>query len=73
MSRGNVNPGYVTWEQYLETQQRLLANARPTGQGGGAAREGSALLQGLDLRIEAAHARLRKVVVTADQERVACK
>ena len=41
------HPGYVTWEQYLETQQRLLANARPTGQGGGAAREGSALLQGL--------------------------
>ena len=39
--------GYVSWEQYLETQQRLLANARPTGQGGGAAREGSALLQGL--------------------------
>ena len=41
------HPGYVTWEQYLETQQRLLANARPVGQGGGAAREGSALLQGL--------------------------
>jgi Recombinase/Recombinase zinc beta ribbon domain len=41
------HPGYVTWEQYLATQQRLSANARPTGQGGGAAREGSALLQGL--------------------------
>jgi len=41
------HPGYVTWEQYLATQERLLANARPTGQGGGAAREGSALLQGL--------------------------
>jgi Recombinase/Recombinase zinc beta ribbon domain len=42
------HPGYVTWEQYLATQARLLANARPTqGQGGGAAREGSALLQGL--------------------------
>jgi DNA invertase Pin-like site-specific DNA recombinase/transposase len=41
------HPGYVSWEQYLETQRRLLANARPTGQGGGAAREGSALLQGL--------------------------
>ena len=41
------HPGYVTWEQYLKTQARLRANARPVGQGGGAAREGSALLQGL--------------------------
>jgi excisionase family DNA binding protein len=42
------HPGYVSWEQYLATQQRLAANARPTaGEGGGAAREGSALLQGL--------------------------
>ena len=42
------HPGYVTWEQYLATQARLAANARPTrGEGGGAAREGSALLQGL--------------------------
>jgi hypothetical protein len=37
----------VTWDQYLATQTRLRANARPRGQGGGAAREGSALLQGL--------------------------
>lgn len=41
------HPGYVTWEQYLETQARLRANARPRDEGGGAAREGSALLQGL--------------------------
>jgi excisionase family DNA binding protein len=41
------HPGYVTWEQYLATQARLLANARPRGEGGGAPREGSALLQGL--------------------------
>jgi DNA invertase Pin-like site-specific DNA recombinase len=41
------HPGYVSWEEYLATQQRLAANARPWGQGGGAAREGSALLQGL--------------------------
>lgn len=41
------HPGYVSWEQYLATQARLLANARPTGEGGGPAREGSALLQGL--------------------------
>ncbi len=41
------HPGYVTWEQYLQTLSRLRANARPKGQGGGAAREGSALLQGL--------------------------
>lgn len=41
------HPGYVTWDQYLATQTRLRANARPRGQGGGAAREGGALLQGL--------------------------
>ena len=41
------HPGYVTWEQYLATQARLKANTRPRGEGGGAAREGSALLQGL--------------------------
>jgi len=41
------HPGYVTWDQYLATQARLRANARPRGEGGGAAREGSALLQGL--------------------------
>jgi len=41
------HPGYVTWEQYLATRERLRANVRPRGEGGGAAREGSALLQGL--------------------------
>lgn len=41
------HPGYVTWEQYLATHARLRANTRPRGEGGGAAREGSALLQGL--------------------------
>jgi excisionase family DNA binding protein len=39
--------GYVTWAEYLTTRQRLRANVRPRGEGGGAAREGSALLQGL--------------------------
>jgi excisionase family DNA binding protein len=41
------HPGYVTWEDYLETRRRLRQNARPKGEGGGAAREGAALLQGL--------------------------
>jgi hypothetical protein len=41
------HPGYVTWEQYLATQARLKTNTRRRGEGGGAAREGSALLQGL--------------------------
>jgi predicted DNA-binding protein (UPF0251 family) len=41
------HPGYVTWQQYLATQQRLRSNSLSPGQGGGAAREGSALLQGL--------------------------
>jgi DNA invertase Pin-like site-specific DNA recombinase len=41
------HPGYVTWAQYEATLARLRANTRPRGEGGGAAREGSALLQGL--------------------------
>ena len=42
------HPGYVTWEEYLATRKRLQANVRPArGEGGGAAREGGALLQGL--------------------------
>ena len=41
------HPGYVTWEEYLATRERLRANVRPRGEGGGAAREGGALLQGL--------------------------
>lgn len=41
------HPGYVSWEEYLATRARLTANARARGQGGGAAREGAALLQGL--------------------------
>ena len=42
------HPGYVSWQTYLANQDRLRANARPPqGQGGGAVREGRALLQGL--------------------------
>jgi hypothetical protein len=41
------HPGYVTWTEYLATRERLRANVRPRGEGGGAAREGAALLQGL--------------------------
>src|SRR5215218_2856714 len=41
------HPGYVSWEEYLATRERLRANVRPRGEGGGAAREGAALLQGL--------------------------
>jgi hypothetical protein len=41
------HPGYVTWEEYLANRERLRANVRPRGEGGGAAREGGALLQGL--------------------------
>src|SRR4051812_1665888 len=41
------HPGYVSWPQYLQTRERLRSNVRPRGEGGGAAREGSALLQGL--------------------------
>ena len=41
------HPGYVSWDEYLATRERLRANVRPRGEGGGAAREGAALLQGL--------------------------
>lgn len=41
------HPGYVGWDEYLATRERLRANVRPRGEGGGAAREGGALLQGL--------------------------
>ena len=42
------HPGYITFERYVANQQRLRANWRPPrGEGGGAAREGRALLQGL--------------------------
>ena len=41
------HPGYVSWPEYLQTRERLRANVRPRGEGGGAAREGAALLQSL--------------------------
>jgi excisionase family DNA binding protein len=41
------HPGYVSWDQYLATRERLRSNVTPRGQGGGPAREGAALLQGL--------------------------
>jgi len=42
------HPGYITFERYLDNQKRLRTNWRPPrGEGGGAAREGRALLQGL--------------------------
>jgi DNA invertase Pin-like site-specific DNA recombinase len=41
------HPGFVTWERYERTQDQLRANWRgPRGEGGGAVREGTALLQG---------------------------
>jgi DNA invertase Pin-like site-specific DNA recombinase len=42
------HPGYLTWEDYEANTARLRANWRPPrGHGGGAPREGRALLQGL--------------------------
>jgi predicted DNA-binding transcriptional regulator AlpA len=42
------HPGYIDWETYEANQRRLGQNTRPRPhQGGGAVREGSALLQGL--------------------------
>ena len=41
------HPGYVSWDEYLATRERLRQNVIARGEGGGAAREGGALLQGL--------------------------
>jgi excisionase family DNA binding protein len=42
------HPGYITWQAYEANTTRLRANWRPPrGHGGGAPREGAALLQGL--------------------------
>jgi excisionase family DNA binding protein len=42
------HPGFITWERFEQIQDRLRANWRPPrGHGGGAVREGTALLQGL--------------------------
>ena len=41
------HPGYVSWDQYLATRERLRANVIRPGEGGGAAREGAGLLQGI--------------------------
>ncbi|MFL5859930.1 MAG: recombinase family protein [Solirubrobacteraceae bacterium] len=41
------HPGYVSWDEYLHTRERLRQNVRPKGEGGGAVRQGRALLQGI--------------------------
>jgi DNA invertase Pin-like site-specific DNA recombinase len=42
------HPAFVTWERFEQIQDQLRANWRPPrGHGGGAVREGTALLQGL--------------------------
>ena len=42
------HPGFISWETYLANRETLRSNWRaPAGEGGGAAREGRALLQGL--------------------------
>jgi DNA invertase Pin-like site-specific DNA recombinase len=42
------HPGFITWERFEQIQDQLRANSRPRrGEGGGAVREGAALLQGL--------------------------
>ena len=46
----DAHPGYITWDEFLSNQERLLANYQRTGGGerkAGPPREGPALLQGL--------------------------
>jgi DNA invertase Pin-like site-specific DNA recombinase len=49
----DCHAGYLSWDEYLANEGRLLANQPPRGGGereaGGVAREGAALLQGLVL------------------------
>jgi DNA invertase Pin-like site-specific DNA recombinase len=48
--RLEAHPGYITWEQYLQTRQRLDDNySAPAPDRRGAVREGTALLQGIVL------------------------
>lgn len=54
-----AHPGYVSWEQFLANQKRLLENFQVAGGAGrkaGPAREGPALLQGLVLCAKCGHA-----------------
>ena len=41
------HPGHVGWDEYLATRERLRSNVISAGEGGGAAREGVGLLQGI--------------------------
>ena len=41
------HPGYVSWNDYLATRERLRSNVITRGEGGGPAREGVGLLQGI--------------------------
>jgi hypothetical protein len=52
---------HVSWPEYLRTRERLRANVRPRGEGGGAARQGAALLQGLCAAGGACRSRIRQV------------
>lgn len=48
----DAHPGYISWEQFLANEQRLLQNHQAHGRGerkAGPAREGPSLLQGLVL------------------------
>jgi DNA invertase Pin-like site-specific DNA recombinase len=48
----DAHPGYISWEEFLDHQQRLLQNQQAHGGGerkAGPAREGPALLQGIVL------------------------
>lgn len=45
--RKDVHPGYISWDQYLSYQQRLLDNHAGHSKPSGPPREGPALLQGL--------------------------
>ena len=41
------HPGYVDWQTHEAILDRIASNTRPTPHGGGAVREGTALLQGI--------------------------
>jgi DNA invertase Pin-like site-specific DNA recombinase/predicted DNA-binding transcriptional regulator AlpA len=66
------HPGYIDWDTYLANRARLRSNWRsPAGEGGGAAREGRALLQGL-VRCERCGRRMQVGYSTGARPRYLC-
>ena len=66
------HPGYIDWDTYEANRKRLRSNFRPpAGEGGGASREGRALLQGL-VRCGRCGRRMQVAYATGSKPRYLC-